>query len=236
VKLKGFRVFCTYSARGPRTSALHFGAMSKYLNVGTPFLRALLFAVGLAIAACGSPTPKLPKLASTDVVLAFGDSLTYGTGAAPTESYPVVLSQLIGRQVVAAGFPGEVTAGGLERLPEVLDEVKPRIMLLCMGGNDMLRGTGYAGAEANLRAMIRLAGERGIAVVLIAVPQPALFSGNAPFYEVIARDQRLPLEASVLKGLMYDNDYKSDPIHPNARGYRKMAEAIAELLRDAGAV
>lgn len=199
------------------------------------FRPLLILALALALAACGD-APKLPKLASTDVVLAFGDSLTYGTGAEPSESYPVVLSQLIGRQVVATGFPGEVTAGGLERLPDVLDEVKPRIMLLCMGGNDMLRGTGYAGAEANLRAMIKLAQERGISVVLIAVPQPALFSGNAPFYEIIARDNGLPLEASVLKGLMYDNEYKSDPIHPNAKGYRKMAEAIAELLRDAGAV
>ena len=200
------------------------------------FRSLLLLALALTLSACGNPPPKLPKLSSTDVVLAFGDSLTYGTGAEPAESYPVVLSQLIGRQVVAAGVPGDVTAGGLERLPDVLDEVKPRIMLLCMGGNDMLRGTGYAGAEANLRAMIKLAKERGISVVLIAVPQPALFSGNAPFYETIARDNRLPLEASVLKGLMYDNDYKSDPIHPNAKGYRKMAEAIAELLRDAGAV
>ncbi len=196
----------------------------------------LILVLALALAACSGSTPKLPKLAPTDVILAFGDSLTYGTGAGESESYPVVLSQLIGRPVVAAGFPGEVTAGGLERLPDVLDEVKPRILLLCMGGNDMLRGTGYAGAEANLRAMIKVAQERGISVVLIAVPQPALFSGNAPFYEAIARDNRLPLEGSVLKSLMYDNDYKSDPIHPNAKGYRKMAKAIAELLRDAGAV
>lgn len=217
-------------------SALPCVAMRNYFNARAPLLRVILLASGLALAACGGSTPKLPKLAPADVILAFGDSLTYGTGAGPSESYPVVLSQLIGRQVVAAGFPGEVTAGGLERLPDVLDEVKPRILLLCMGGNDMLRGTGYAGAEANLRAMIKLAQERGISVVLIAVPQPALFSGNAPFYETIARDNGLPLENSVLKGLMYDNAYKSDPIHPNARGYRKMAEAIAGLLRKAGAL
>ncbi len=196
----------------------------------------LVLAFTLSLSACGDATPKLPKLAPADVILAFGDSLTYGTGAAESESYPVVLSQLIGRQVVAAGFPGEVTAGGLERLPEVLDEVKPRILLLCMGGNDMLRGAGHAAAEANLRAMVQAAKERGVSVLLIAVPQPALFSGNAPFYEAIARDNGLPLEDSVLKGLMYDNDYKADPIHPNARGYRKMAEAVARLLRKAGAV
>lgn len=198
------------------------------------FLAAL--ALALALAACGDPPPKLPKLAATDVILAFGDSLTYGTGAGEAESYPAVLSQLIGREVAAAGIPGELTAAGLERLPAVLDEFNPRILLLCLGGNDMLRGAGQAVAEANLRAMVKIARERGISVVLIAVPQPALFSGNAPFYEIIARDNGLPLEASVLKSLMYDNDYKSDPIHPNAKGYRKMAEAVAALLRKAGAV
>jgi acyl-CoA thioesterase-1 len=194
------------------------------------------FAVLLAFSACGSTTPQLPKISSSDVILAFGDSLTYGTGADEAESYPAVLSQLIGREVVAAGVPGEVTAEGLERLPAVLDEVRPRILVLCLGGNDMLRGVGHAVAEANLKAMVGIARERGIAVALIAVPQPALFAGNAPFYEVLAAELGLPIEASVLEGLMYDNEFKSDAIHPNAKGYRKMAEAIAELLRDAGAV
>lgn len=202
-----------------------------------PMFRSLLILVlALTFAGCSDPPPRLPRLGANDVILAFGDSLTYGTGASQSESYPVILSQLIGREVVAAGVPGELTAGGLERLPAVLDEVNPRVMLLCLGGNDMLRGAGHAAAEANLRSMVRIAKERGIAVVLVAVPQPALFSGNAPFYEVIARDNGLPIEAGVLKGLMYDNDYKSDPIHPNAKGYRKMAEAIADLLRKAGAV
>ena len=190
----------------------------------------------LALSACGNTTPQLPKVSSGDVILAFGDSLTYGTGAGEAESYPAVLSQLIGREVVAAGVPGELSADGLERLPAVLDEVRPRILVLCLGGNDMLRGVGHAVAEANLKAMVNIARERGIAVALIAVPQPALFAGNAPFYEAMAAELGLPIEASVLEGLMYDNKYKSDAIHPNAKGYRKMAEAIAELLRDAGAV
>lgn len=200
------------------------------IRIGLAALLALL------IAACGGSTPKLPRLAPTDVVLAFGDSLTYGTGASTEESYPVVLSRIIGRPVVGAGYPGEVTAGGLERLPDMLDEVNPRLLVLCMGGNDMLRKLDLGAAEANLRAMVKLARDRGIAVVLIAVPQPGLFSNNAPFYGKIASDQGLPIEDGILKDLLYDNEYKADPIHPNAKGYRKMAEAVAELLRKAGAI
>jgi lysophospholipase L1-like esterase len=190
----------------------------------------------LLLAACGGSTPKLPRLAPADVILAFGDSLTYGTGASTQEAYPVVLSQLIGRPVVGAGVPGEVTAGGLERLPQVLDEVNPSLLLLCLGGNDMLRKQAAGATEANLRAMVKLARDRGIAVVLIAVPQPGIFSNNAPYYEAIARDNGLPLEDAILKRLLYDDEFKADPIHPNAKGYRAMAEAVAALLREAGAI
>ncbi|HEV8647320.1 MAG TPA: arylesterase [Burkholderiales bacterium] len=192
--------------------------------------------VALALAACSDAPPPLPRLGADDVVLAFGDSITYGTGANPEESYPEVLAQLIGRRVVGAGVPGEVTANGVQRLPEVLDEVKPKILLLCMGGNDMLRKVEPVAIESNLRTMVSMARDRGIGVVLIAVPKPALFSGNAAFYQTISKENDLPLEGGILKDILFDNEFKADPIHPNAKGYRRMAEAIAELLRRAGAV
>ena len=178
----------------------------------------------------------MPKLGTDDVVLAFGDSLTYGTGAREEESYPAVLRGLIGRRVERAGFPGEVTEQGVQRLPGLLDEHRPRLLLLCMGGNDMLQKVDPAATEANLRTMVHLARERGIGVVLIGVPKPELFGGVAEFYPKIATDLGIPLEDQVLKDVLYDRDYKSDAIHPNAQGYRKVAEAMAKLLRRAGAV
>ena len=200
-------------------------------------LRSLLLALSLsALAACGEKPPQLPKLGSDDVVLAFGDSLTYGTGAGTQEAYPSVLSKLISRQVVGAGVPGEMTADGLERLPAVLDEVRPRLVLLCMGGNDMLRKVAFANIESNLRAMVQLARARGIGVVLIGVPTPELFGGSPEFYDRIAKELSLPLEKKVLNHILFDRSLKSDPIHPNATGYRRFAEALAELLRQSGAV
>ncbi|HEX4986137.1 MAG TPA: arylesterase [Burkholderiales bacterium] len=194
------------------------------------------FLLVATLAACGPKPPPLPKLGVGDVVLAFGDSLTYGTGASPGEAYPKVLEGLIGRTVVGAGVPGETSGEGLERLPAVLDEVRPKILLLCLGGNDMLRKQDFAGIESNLRAMVVLARSRGVATVLIGVPTPELFGGPPPFYEKIARDEALPLQDGILADILFDRSLKSDMIHPNAAGYRRLAQALADLLHAAGAV
>jgi acyl-CoA thioesterase I len=200
-------------------------------------LRTLVaLSLAFALASCGEKPPPLPKLGADEVVLAFGDSLTYGTGAGAEEAYPKVLSKLINRPVVGAGVPGETTADGLERLPTVLDEVKPRLLLLCMGGNDMLHKVDPASIESNLRAMVQLAKAHGIGVVLIGVPTPELFGAPPQFYDRLAKDFSLPLEKKVLNDVLFDRSLKSDPIHPNAVGYRRVAEALADLLHKAGAV
>ena len=198
------------------------------------FVLALAFV--FALASCGEKPPALAKLGADDIVLAFGDSLTYGTGAAPQEAYPNVLAKLVNRTVVGAGVPGETTTDGLERLPAVLDEIKPRLLLLCMGGNDMLRKSDPASIEANLRAMVQMAKARGIGVALIGVPTPEMFGSPPEFYGRLAKELSLPLENKVMQEVLFDHGLKSDSIHPNAKGYRRIAEAVAELLRRSAAV
>jgi lysophospholipase L1-like esterase len=169
-------------------------------------------------------------------VVAFGDSLTYGTGAKPEESYPAVLGQLIGRTVVRAGVPGEQTAGGLARLPGVLDEHQPRLVIVCLGGNDMLRKGARIQIEANLREILKTIKSRGLDAVLVGVPAPGLITSAPEFYQKLAQEFRIPYEGDVVTSVLYRAELKSDPIHPNAAGYRKMAEAVAQLLQSAGAI
>ena len=198
-------------------------------------MRHVVFALLLFFAACGK-TPQLAKLPNDAVVLAFGDSLTFGTGATPETSYPAELEKLIGRHVVGAGVPGEITEAGLERLPDVLEEEKPQLIILCHGGNDLLRKTGEDKADANLRAMIALAKSKAIQVVMIAVPKPGFTLSAPPYYEKIAEELKLPIETKVLRSILLTPELKSDTVHPNAAGYKKMAEAIAELLKSAHAI
>src|SRR5260221_5632701 len=167
-------------------------------------------------AGCGDPPARLARLPGDAVVLAFGDSLTFGSGAAEQESYPAQLESLIGRRVVRAGVPGEVTAQALERLPAALDEHAPRLLLLCTGGNDFLRRLGNAQAERNVRAMVQMAKSRGIEVLLIGTPELALLPSPPAFYGVLAKDLSIPYEGGVITEVLKDASLKSDPIHPNA--------------------
>ena len=202
----------------------------KFLSV---FCKILLLAALLA--GCGKG-PQVPALGNNDVVLAFGDSLTFGTGASPAESYPAQLQSLIGRKVVNAGVPGEISADGLSRLPEVLEEVQPRLLLLCHGGNDFLRKQSETAAAANVRAMIRLARDKGIGVVLIATPKPGLTISSPDFYADIAKEFAIPFNDDALKSILRDNALKSDLVHPNAKGYAQIAQVLDKLLRKAGAI
>lgn len=191
----------------------------------------------LTLAACDSGPPKLAKLPADAVVLAFGDSLTFGTGARTGESYPAVLQKLIGRRVVGAGVPGEVTARGLARLPGVLEVTNPDLLILIHGGNDLLQRRPRGETRANLRAMVDLARARGVAVVLIGVPNLGLILGrSAGFYAELAEELELPYDGEALPDILSQAKQKSDTIHPNAKGYRLLAEAVAELLRESGAI
>ncbi len=203
--------------------------MKRPINI---FCMAL---VAVLLTACGKG-PQVSPLGNNDVVLAFGDSLTFGTGASPTESYPAQLQSLIGRKVVNGGVPGEVSADGLQRLPEVLEEVNPKLLILCHGGNDLLQKLNETGAAANVRAMIRLAKNKGIGVVLIATPKPGLSLAPPEFYAEIAKEFALPFNDDALKSILRNNGLKSDLVHPNARGYAQIAETVAKLLKKAGAV
>lgn len=202
------------------------GALSRLLA---------LFFVAVSLAGCGKG-PQVRPLAPDAVVLAFGDSLTFGTGAAEKDSYPAQLEKLIGRKVVRSGVPGELSARGLERLPGQLDEHQPRLLILCEGGNDFLQRQPKQAAAENVRAMIRLARGRGIDVALVGVPEFGFTLSPPGFYADLAKEFGIPYQGDVLSKILRDSTLKSDQVHPNAQGYRLMAERLAELLRKAGAV
>ncbi len=168
-------------------------------------------------------------------ILAFGDSLTYGFGASAAESYPAVLAEKTGRVVLNAGVNGETSAEGLKRLPALLRDRDIALMILCFGGNDILQKLPRTALKTHLRQMITLAQEKGIAVLLVSVPDIGLF-GLSPLslYEEVAEETGIPLLTGMLAEILAAPALKSDQIHPNAAGYQKMAESIYEKIKEEG--
>lgn len=186
----------------------------------------LVFSLG-----CGRH-PRIAKLSESSVVLAFGDSLTAGTGASSAESYPSVLAEMIGCRVVNAGIPGEDSSAALRRLPTVLQNERVDLVILCEGGNDMLLKQADEVIRKNLDTMVSIAHNAGADVILIGVPRPGLRLKAPRFYQQIADKNGVPCDLKTIVQVLSSRSLKSDYAHPNAAGYRKLAEAIAALIRE----
>ena len=186
----------------------------------------------LLVSACGrSDYNPLPADAT---ILAFGDSLTAGVGTAVEQSYPSVLAQLSGRNVINAGVSGETTSQGLQRFSKLLDQHSPHLIILLEGGNDILRNQTFASTKSNLATMISEARTRQIPVLLLGVPEKNLFSSSAAVYSELAEEHDVMFIKSLVSDLLRTSRYKSDPVHLNAEGYRAMAEDIFDFLNEKG--
>lgn len=202
------------------------------------FKRFCLAACLCLLISCGEDSPRLSPLNTDARILAFGDSLTHGTGTRDpqTQSYPARLNHLIPQEVIRSGVPGEVSQTGLQRLEKDLARYQPALVLLCHGGNDLLRRLDKSALQTNLETMITRIRDSGAEVVLITVPKPGLFLKDDPIYGAVAESQQVPLVRDLLSEILADHALKADSVHPNSEGYEKMAGAIAEKLRSLGAI
>lgn len=172
-------------------------------------------------------------------MLALGDSVTYGTGAAAGEDWPSRLETLSGWRIVNAGIPGDTAAGALRRIDALLDAQLPALVIVEIGGNDFLQRRPPAAVKDDIRQIVRKIRQRGTAVVLLAVPELSLLGvltrkpTDSPLYAELAAEEGVPLIADVFSDVLGREEWRADQIHPNASGYREMAAGIyRQLQRD----
>ena len=178
----------------------------------------------------------LQPLSLCQSILAFGDSLTFGYGADKDQSYPAQLSKLIHMKVINEGINGELSREGLLRLKPLLNNYQPQLLLLCHGANDILQKLDHDKMAANLRAMTKLAQDKNIQVIMIAVPDINTSLTPLKQYQQVAEQMNIIVENNLLSNLLNQPSLHIDNIHPNHLGYQKMAEAIANLLTAHGAI
>lgn len=210
-------------------SALHPSSMPA---------RILLLALVLLLGACSKP--KEAALPSSTRVLALGDSLTAPHGVTPEQAWPTLLAKRTGWTVVNAGVSGDTSAGALQRLPGLIEEHNPQLVLVTLGGNDMLRRLPQGQTTANLARMLALAKAHGAKAVLLATPKPSLAGAAfnnlsaAEFYREVAKDSQVPLIEDAMAEVLSKTELKGDQLHPNAAGHALLAEKIFEGLKKIG--
>ncbi|MDX1295032.1 MAG: arylesterase [Sulfurimonadaceae bacterium] len=201
-----------------------------------PFIIMLVVVTALLILGKNAPEhSESAKAYQQRPILAFGDSLTFGLGAQPYQSYPAMLQRMSGVKVINAGVSGEVSGNGLKRLNAELEQHQPALLILCHGGNDILRGLSKEALKTNLSAMVRLAKQKDIDVLVVGMPDLSALGFRAlPLYKEVANEHDTMYESGIIGKIMRNTGLKSDRIHPNAEGYRLMAEAFYDVLKEEG--
>ena len=193
----------------------------------------------LAVSAC-SQRPAFEPLEEGAVVLAFGNSITYGTGSSGSLNYPAYLSRETGWRVINAGIPGDTASGGRHRIGPLLSQHQPALVIVELGGNDFLRQRPTDQVKEDLRAVVRASSEADALPVLLAVPRLSLLRAStgtladADIYRELAAEENVLLIEDVLSDVLSEDALRADPIHPNARGYERLAQTVARELRAAG--
>ncbi|MDI9244741.1 GDSL-type esterase/lipase family protein [Marinobacter sp. CHS3-4] len=200
----------------------------------------VLLALFLLITACSDSSPRYQPLAQDSVVLAFGNSVTHGTGAGKGEDFPSLLAKDTGWTVVNAGIPGDTAREARGRIGGLLQKHEPDLVIVELGGNDFLRRQSANQVKEHLREIITAVRRSGAIPALVAVPEFSVFGASvgslsdSPIYAELAEEERILLIDGIFSEVLSDEGLRADRIHPNASGYRKMADGIAAALTEAG--
>jgi acyl-CoA thioesterase-1 len=194
-------------------------------------LIAIVLALTVAAApGCGGNSPSSPSAAAT--VVAFGDSLTFGTGTTGSNDYVSLLSGRTGVSIVNSGRPGETTASALTRLDTIVAR-DADIVIVFLGGNDVLQGVPTQQSVSNITTIVQRIRAGGAAVVLVGLgngPPLDPFNGALPG---LASQTSSILVPAVLEGIFGVPSLMADAIHPNNAGHAIMADRIEPALRAA---
>jgi len=162
-------------------------------------------------------------------IIAFGDSLVTGYGASSAENPFMVLSASVGVPIMSLGVSGDTSANGLARVQQVID-AKPDIVIVVLGGNDALQRVPVEETEENLAMILKKLTDAGIRPVLVGVIGGFPKDPYASMYERLSERFDAEFVPNVLSGLIGNDHYMSDAIHPNAAGYARMAERMLPVL------
>ncbi len=180
----------------------------------------------------GREKPEIKNAGKTGVtIVAFGDSLTYGKGAARDQTYPAVLAELTGKNIVNLGLNGDTAAAAPHRLPQVLEH-RPYMVLIEFGGNDFMRGVAFEKTLASLSQIVDAVQASGAVAVVVDTGGYYGMNKYTKAYKKLAREKGALFVPGILDGIFGKKALMSDQIHPNAAGYKMVAERVYKKIED----
>ncbi len=193
----------------------------------------------VTLAGCARDKKTAQPVPPGSTVLALGDSLTFGTGASAETSYPTVLAGLTGWNVVNAGVSGDTSAQALARLPALLAEHHPKLVIVSIGGNDFLRKLPESDTRTHVHAICKQSLAAGAQVLLVAVPRATVAAAlgqmtDHALYAEVAKDLKIPLQREAWGEVLAQPDLRADAVHANARGYAQFARSVQSTAAAVG--
>jgi len=181
--------------------------------------------------------PGLSRASGEPVVLILGDSLSAGYGLARDQGWVSLLAERIGslglpHRVVNASVSGDTTAGGLTRLPPLLQRHRPAVLVIELGANDGLRGLRFDEIETNLTRMIALGEQADAKVLLVGIRLPPNYGASyterfQAIFPAVAEREGVPLVPYLLKGVGERWELvQADGLHPTAEAQPVLLENI----------
>ena len=196
---------------------------------------ALLLLIGLS--ACSKPETALP---ANSTVLILGDSLTQGVGASSAQTnYPALLKQQSQWNIINGGVSGNTSAQALTRLPELLQQHQPKLVIISIGGNDFLQRLSNSDTQANIAQSIALSQQSGAQVLLVAVPELTLAAAvghpnDHAMYAQLAQSHQVYLLEDAWSDVLADDSLRADPVHANDAGYQAFSKLLVKRLQQIG--
>lgn len=193
------------------------------------WLIILLVAVGIWYWTA-QPAPIKNAGQTVNVIVAFGDSLTEGKGSGGKQyAYPAVLAELSGKTVLNMGLSGETAVHAPQRLPEVL-AARPDMVLIEFGANDHMRSMSRENAVSAVAQLVDAVQAAGAIAVIVDTGGP----GMGPYtdaYKKMAKKKQAVFVPGIVRGIFHKREYKSDMIHPNAAGYKIVAQKVYNAIK-----
>lgn len=184
----------------------------------------------------------ITQQAAAQTLLVVGDSISAGLGLDTSLGWVSLLDKRLKEQgfdyqVVNASISGDTTAGGLARLPALLSEQKPKLVVIELGGNDGLRGMAPAQLQQNLASMVDQSRQAGAKVILLGMRLPPNYGQRytdafAKVFDSVAREQKIPLVPFFLEGVGGVQDMmQADGIHPAVAAQPKLLDNVWPTLK-----